>query len=85
MITGIDHIQIAMPPGQEAIARKFYGQLLGLDEVPKPAPLTQRGGCWFRGPNTKLHLGVEIEFKPARKAHPAFLSVPVIKVHRIAD
>jgi catechol 2,3-dioxygenase-like lactoylglutathione lyase family enzyme len=61
-----------MPPDGEAQARDFYGSLLGLREVAKPAPLAQRGGCWFIGPNIHLHLGVADDFRPARKAHPAF-------------
>lgn len=73
MITGFDHIQLAMPPGGEAAARTFYSALLGLVEIPKPAPLAPRGGCWFAGPGLQLHLGVEEPFVPARKAHPAFL------------
>jgi catechol 2,3-dioxygenase-like lactoylglutathione lyase family enzyme len=73
MITGFDHLQLAMPPGGEAAARAFYGALLGLAEIPRPAPLAPRGGCWFAGPGLQLHLGVEEPFVPARKAHPAFL------------
>ena len=69
-IVGLDHIQLAMPPGQEAAARRFYGEILGLTEVTKPEPLAGRGGCWFEGPGLMLHLGVEEEFRPARKAHP---------------
>ena len=71
-IVGLDHVQLAMPPGGEAEARRFYGELLGMREVAKPAPLTARGGCWFESPGTVVHLGVEAEFIPARKAHPAF-------------
>ncbi len=70
-ITGIDHVQLAMPQGREETARQFYGALLGLTEVPKPAALAARGGCWFEGPGTALHLGVETPFSPALKAHPA--------------
>ncbi|MDQ3689362.1 MAG: VOC family protein [Chloroflexota bacterium] len=71
-MTGIDHVQLAIPPNGEAQARDFYGSLLGLREVPKPEPLTQRGGCWFTGAGIHLHLGVTDDFLPARKAHPAF-------------
>lgn len=71
-LTGVDHVQLAMPPGGEAQARDFYGSLLGLREVPKPEPLAQRGGCWFIGPNIHLHLGATDDFRPARTAHPAF-------------
>lgn len=72
-ILAIDHIQLAMPPTREAEARAFYGTLLGLDEVVKPASLQHRGGCWFERGSVKVHLGVEAEFSPAKKAHPAFL------------
>lgn len=71
-IVGLDHIQLAMPRGQETEARRFYGGLLGLAEVAKPEPLAARGGCWFEGQGIMLHLGVEEEFAPARKAHPCF-------------
>jgi len=70
-IVGLDHVQLAMPPGGEADARAFYAGVLGLTEVPKPEPLRARGGCWFRGPRVEIHLGVEDPFVPARKAHPA--------------
>lgn len=73
MITGIDHVQLAMPAGREALARAFYAGLLGLPEVPKPPLLAARGGCWFESDRVKLHLGVEADFRPARKAHPALL------------
>lgn len=73
MIVGIDHVQLAMPPGAEKMARHFYGQLLGLTEVEKPEPLRGRGGCWFAAPGVTLHLGVQVDFVPARKAHPALL------------
>lgn len=72
-IVGFDHVQLAMPPGAEAAARQFYGQVLGLAEIDKPAALRPRGGCWFQAGDRQIHLGVEAEFSPARKAHPAFL------------
>ncbi len=72
-VIGLDHVQLAMPPGGEPQAREFYGRLLGLREVQKPAPLADRGGCWFAGPGVHVHLGVEGEFRPARKGHPALL------------
>ena len=72
-ITGIDHVQLAMPAGEEARARAFYSGLLGLPEVPKPPNIAARGGCWFETAAVKLHLGVETDFRPARKAHPALL------------
>jgi catechol 2,3-dioxygenase-like lactoylglutathione lyase family enzyme len=71
-IVGLDHVQLAAPPGCEAEARRFYGDLLGLEELPKPEPLRSRGGVWFRvGEQQQLHVGVEEPFAPARKAHPA--------------
>ena len=73
MILGIDHVQLAMPAGGEDAARIFYRDLLGLSEVSKPPALAGRGGCWFEAGPVRLHLGVEAEFRPARKAHPALL------------
>lgn len=70
-IVGIDHVQLAMPAGGEEAARRFYGDVLGFEEVPKPAALAGRGGAWFRSGGVHLHLGVEPDFRPARKAHPA--------------
>jgi catechol 2,3-dioxygenase-like lactoylglutathione lyase family enzyme len=70
---GIDHVQLAMPAGGEPRAREFYGELLGLAEIPKPANLATRGGLWFQCGALQLHLGVEKEFRPAKKAHPALL------------
>jgi diguanylate cyclase (GGDEF)-like protein/PAS domain S-box-containing protein len=74
-LVGVDHVQLAMPPGPEAErdADRFYGEGLGLTRVPKPPELAGRGGCWFEGPAVHLHLGVEDPFSPARKAHPALL------------
>jgi len=72
-ITGLDHLQIAIPPGGEAEARRFYAGALGMTEVEKPAALVARGGCWFEAAGTVLHLGVEQDFTPRCKAHPAFL------------
>jgi hypothetical protein len=73
MITGLDHVQLAMPRGAEGAARAFYAGLLGMTELPKPPVLATRGGCWFAAGAAVLHLGVEDPFSPARKAHPAFL------------
>ncbi|HST11306.1 MAG TPA: VOC family protein [Terriglobales bacterium] len=67
----IDHVQLAMPPGGEAEARRFFGDLLGMEEMSKPAELATRGGCWFSSGDVQLHLGVEEGFRPSRKAHPA--------------
>lgn len=66
----IHHVQLACPPGSEPVLREFYGGVLGLEELRKPAALAARGGCWFRGHGIELHLGVEQDFRPARKAHP---------------
>ena len=71
MLRAIDHVQIAIPVGGEDQARPFYGDLLGLTEVPKPAELAKRGGCWFEGA-VKVHLGVEQDFRANVKAHVAF-------------
>ena len=70
-ITGIDHVQVAAPAGCEAAARGFYGGLLGLAEIEKPAALAARGGCWFACGAQQLHVGVAEPFAPATKAHPA--------------
>jgi len=70
-VVGLDHVQVAMPRGEEERGRSFYGDLLGLDEIPKPEPLAGRGGLWFQCGQLQLHLGVEEPFSPARKAHPA--------------
>jgi catechol 2,3-dioxygenase-like lactoylglutathione lyase family enzyme len=72
LLTGIDHVQIAAPAGCEPAARKFFGELLGLEEIEKPEALRARGGCWFRVGDRQLHIGVEKDFRPAKKAHPAF-------------
>ena len=72
-IVGLDHVQLVMPPGREEEAEAFYAGLLGLERVPKPEPLAARGGCWFRRGPVALHLGVEEDFRPARKAHPALV------------
>ena len=73
IVRNIDHVQLAMPPGEEERARTFYAGVLGLTEVPKPAELAKRGGAWFERGAVKIHLGVEADFRPARKAHPALL------------
>jgi len=70
-ITGLHHVQLAMPAGREDEARAFYAGVLGLTEVDKPELLRPRGGCWFRGGGVEIHLGVENPFAPALKAHPA--------------
>ena len=86
MVTAIDHVQLAMPAGKEAEARGFYEGVLGIPEVPKPPNLAKRGGCWFERGALKVHLGVENDFHPARKAHPAFLTddLSALKAHLVA-
>ena len=69
----IHHVQIACPAGSEDGLRGFYGSVLGLAEIEKPPVLARRGGCWFRGHGIELHLGVEADFRAARKAHPGLL------------
>jgi catechol 2,3-dioxygenase-like lactoylglutathione lyase family enzyme len=76
----LDHVQVAMPPDGEAKARAFYAGVLGMMELAKPARLAERGGCWFAGgdgASVQIHCGVEPDFKPARKAHPAILIVGI--------
>ena len=71
MLVAIDHVQLAMPPGAEDSARAFYTGLLGMNEIAKPTELAKRGGCWFQSGSVQIHLGVEEDFRPAKKAHPA--------------
>jgi len=71
-VARIDHIQIAAPEGCESAARDFYGSVLGMKEIEKPAVLHARGGCWFECGSQQLHIGVERDFRAAKKAHPAF-------------
>ncbi len=72
-VLGLDHVQLAMPVGEEERAVAFYAGILGIPEVPKPRHLAARGGCWFESGHLKIHLGVETPFRPAGKAHPAFI------------
>ena len=69
--TALDHVQLAMPKGEEAAARRFYCDVLGMTEIHKPPVLAKRGGCWFASGGVQIHLGVEPDFRPAKKAHPA--------------
>ncbi|MFG3704513.1 VOC family protein [Micromonospora sp. NPDC047670] len=69
----IHHVLLASPRGSEDTSRAFYAGVLGMTEKPKPAALAARGGCWFTGHGIELHLGVEDDFRPARKAHPGLL------------
>ncbi|MEU8889455.1 VOC family protein [Streptomyces sp. NPDC048442] len=70
MIAALDHVQLAAPPGSEPALRTYYVDVLGMREVPKPPVLAARGGCWFEAGGVRLHLGIEEDFHPARKAHP---------------
>ena len=81
-ISSIEHVQLAMPAGREGEAVDFYEGILGIPHVPKPPHLAVRGGCWFERGDLKVHLGVDADFRPATKAHPAFL---VTDVRRLAE
>lgn len=70
-VAGIDHVQLAAPAGCEAAARRYFAGLLGLEEIEKPEPLRARGGAWFQLGEQQLHIGIDEDFEPARKAHPA--------------
>jgi catechol 2,3-dioxygenase-like lactoylglutathione lyase family enzyme len=72
-ISGLHHVQLAAPAGSEQQMREFFVGVLGLTEVDKPADLAARGGAWFRGPGFELHVGIEQDFTPAKKAHPGLL------------
>jgi catechol-2,3-dioxygenase len=72
-VVGLDHVQLAMPPGGESDAEAFYAGFLGFSRIPKPEPMASRGGCWFVSGPVSLHLGVEADFQPAKKAHPALV------------
>src|SRR5579872_6060298 len=82
-VTDIDHVQIAAPKGCEAAARRFFGALLALEEIEKPEALRARGGCWFRVGSRQLHIGVEEDFRPANKAHPAFAVANIDKLFKL--
>lgn len=84
MAIRLDHVQIAAPPGCEEEARRFFGGLVGLDEVEKPERLRERGGVWFEAGDRQLHIGVEEGFSPAGKAHPAF-SLPASELVALAE
>lgn len=81
----LDHVQVAAPTGCEDAARRFYGGLLGLQELEKPPGLAGRGGCWFRVGQHELHIGVEEPFRAAAKAHPAFRVESVAALHVLAE
>ena len=85
-VVGIDHVQLLMPTGGEAAARRFYGELLGLREVPKPAALAARSGCWFVGVGgTALHISVDQRFIAAHKAHPALIVADLAAARRALE
>ena len=71
-LLALDHVQLAIPRGAEARCRSFFADLLGMAETAKPAALEDRGGLWLRSGAVELHLGIDPDFRPARKAHPAF-------------
>jgi hypothetical protein len=70
MIAGVDHVLLAAPPGSESLLRAYYTGVLGMSELRKPPVLAARGGCWFGAGTAVVHLGIEEDFRPARKAHP---------------
>ncbi|WNM35626.1 VOC family protein [Streptomyces sp. Li-HN-5-11] len=80
MLTAVDHVQLAAPPGSEDLLRQYYAGALGMTEIPKPPVLAARGGCWFQAGAVQLHLGIEADFRPARKAHPG-LRVTAIEAY----
>ncbi|WP_263170102.1 glyoxalase [Streptomyces sp. SCSIO ZS0520] len=79
-LDGLHHVLLPIPPGAEDICREFWGGILGMTELEKPPALAARGGCWFGGGGLEVHLGVEEDFRPNRKAHPGILvtSLPAL-------
>lgn len=79
----INHVQLAAPKGSEDIAKRFFGEILGFQEVEKPEVLKKRGGVWFQFGNYQIHIGIEEPFAPAKKAHPAFQveNLEALKTH----
>src|SRR5699024_12503963 len=82
MFERLHHLQLAMPHGQEAVARDFYTGILGMVEIDKPPVLAARGGAWFRSGGVELHLGAEDDFRPARKGPPGILTSDLDDVAR---
>jgi catechol 2,3-dioxygenase-like lactoylglutathione lyase family enzyme len=72
-ITVIDHVQIAAPKALEAETLRFYRDILGLTEIPKPAELQGRGGAWFQTGNLQMHIGIDPDGGPKSKRHVCFL------------
>lgn len=85
LVLGIDHVQVAAPAGCETAARRFFGELLGLRELPKPADMAARGGAWFACGELELHVGVERDFRAARKAHVALRLTSVAALERLRE
>jgi catechol 2,3-dioxygenase-like lactoylglutathione lyase family enzyme len=85
VITGLDHVQLAAPPDAEDDARRFYGAVLGLVEVPKPAGVADTGGAWFACGAQQLHVGVQDPFLAARKAHPGLAVADVGALEALAE
>jgi catechol 2,3-dioxygenase-like lactoylglutathione lyase family enzyme len=84
-IVGLDHVQVAAPRGCEGQARRFYGTVLGLEEIEKPEALRARGGAWFRCGEQQLHVGIEDDFAPAQKAHPALRVADECELDALAE
>jgi catechol 2,3-dioxygenase-like lactoylglutathione lyase family enzyme len=80
VLSAIDHVQLAAPPGSEDDLRTYYVDVLGMEEIPKPPVLAARGGCWFQAGAVQLHLGIEDDFRPAKKVHPG-LRVTAIEAY----
>lgn len=78
-IVQIEHVQLAMPPSKEPDARRFYTLGLGLDEVRKPENLAARGGCWFELGNVRVHLGIDTDFRPAKRRTRRLLSLILMR------
>ncbi|MFE3523563.1 VOC family protein [Streptomyces sp. NPDC059161] len=77
MLAAVDHVQLAAPPGSEPQLRRYYEEVLGMTEIPKPPVLAARGGCWFQYGPVQLHVGIEEDFRPARKAHPGLRVIAI--------
>ncbi|MFW3460132.1 glyoxalase [Streptomyces microflavus] len=78
-LAAVDHVQLAAPPGSEGALRAFYAGALGMTEIPKPPVLAARGGCWFAAGPVQLHLGIEQDFRPAKKAHPGLRVTGIVE------